>query len=86
MPYHAFYSEKQKNYNISINNTITNTRRSIHGIPVTYNYITYNNQVLETTSVYNIDFYPTENSCHLIYDDKIYLGIVEKLHSAGYKL
>ena len=41
MPYHAFYSEKQKNYNISINNTITNTRRSIHGIPVTYNYITY---------------------------------------------
>ena len=81
MPYHAFYSEKQKDFNRSINSIITNIRRYINGIPISYNYVNTNNQLIETTSVFDINEYPDHYNCPLIYDDKIYLGVVEKLHS-----
>ena len=86
MPYHAFYSEKQKNFHINLNNTITNVRISTYGIPITYNYITRGNSIIETTSVFDTNLYPMENNCPIIYDDKVYLGIVEKFHSPCFKL
>ena len=81
MPYHAFFSQKQKDYHRDINSIITNIRRYCSGIPISYNYINNDNKLIEVTCIYDTNRYQNYYNCPLIYDDKIYLGIVEKLHS-----
>ena len=78
MPYHAYYSRKQRDSYLIINRPYIN-----RNITITHNYITSKGVILEATYVFDLDKYPTEGHCNLIYDDKIYLGIVEKWHSTG---
>ena len=78
MPYHAYYSRKQRDLYLINNSSYIN-----RNITITHNYITTGGKVLETTHVFDTDKYPIEKQCSLIYDDKIYLGIVDKWYSSG---
>jgi len=78
MPYHAYYSRKQRDCYL-----LNNSKYINRNITITHNYITSQGQVFEATHVFDLDKYPTEKHCRLIYDDKIYLGIVDKWYSPG---
>lgn len=41
------------------------------------------NSIVETTCLYNIENYPDVNKCEKLYNDFIYLGIVDNMISVG---
>tara|TARA_B100000927_G_C16118379_1_gene330117 strand:- start:117 stop:380 length:264 start_codon:yes stop_codon:yes gene_type:complete len=80
--YHAFFSKKQLNIlkmipslNFKNNNKITTLTN--------FYKLKNKNELVETTVVYDIIDFPTIKSCNIMFDDSIYLGIVDKWIKIG---
>lgn len=80
--YHAFFSKKQLNIlkmipklNFKNNNKITTLTN--------FYKLKNKNELVEITDVYDIIDFPTIKSCNIMFDDSIYLGIVDKWIKIG---
>lgn len=78
-PWHAFYSPTQHKYSKEYKN-ISNKNRIIY---TNFYRLKDSNETVEISSVYNIEKYPNPNDCPFYFNDKIYLGIVDKWISIG---
>ena len=80
--YHAFFSKKQLNIlkmipklNFKNNNKIIKL--------INFYKLKNKNELVEITDVYDIIDFPTIKSCNIMFDDSIYLGIVDKWIKIG---
>jgi hypothetical protein len=76
LTYHAFYSKKQ--YDIVSQNANNRIYTNFYKLKDT-------DEIVEVTSVFRTNIYPTAESCSLNFDDKVYLGIVDKWIKTGKK-
>ena len=76
-PWHAFYSAKsiQNKYDLK-----TDKKEKIY---TNFYKKKDSNQLVETTSVFRTDKYPNFQDCPYYFDDKVYLGIVDKWKKKG---
>ena len=72
MPFHAFFSNKQKQFYYE--NYI------FKRLPISYYWKNKNDQVFEATHVFDTKDYPFYTDCPLVYDDKEYLGEVVSIY------
>lgn len=76
-PWHAFYSKKSVN--------MENEMYSRHKKKRTTNFYKKNatNEIVEITSVFSTEKFPNPDDCPYYFDDKVYLGIVDKWVKKG---
>tara|TARA_Y100000741_G_scaffold287989_1_gene228001 strand:- start:95 stop:358 length:264 start_codon:yes stop_codon:yes gene_type:complete len=77
-PWHAFYSQKS----VNMENEVFSRHKKKNS---TYFYKkNATNEIIEITSVFSTEKFANPDNCPYYFDDKVYLGIVDKFVRKGY--
>lgn len=78
-PWHAFYSAKSIKYSKKYSYTEKEKKeKKYKKIYTNFYRNNHSGKEIEITSVYSTEKYPNYNDCPYYFEDKIYLGIVNK--------